>query len=147
MSGYRLNDRHHHRVSELAISLCVGDRNDKIFPTGSIETHQTRAFPRRQSSWIFALLLNQNFRAILVIPCRKCARDIVRADDTKTEAVSSSLMFGCLIFTTFSAFSLDAFTLYERGEVATALFYIAASVILSLAALAAGILLTRGVFA
>ena len=50
-------------------------------------------------------------------------------------------------FTTFSAFSLDAFTLYERGEVATALFYIAASVILSLAALDAGILLTRGVFA
>ena len=50
-------------------------------------------------------------------------------------------------FTTFSAFSLDAFTLFERGESTTALLYIAASVILSLAALAAGILLTRGVFA
>ena len=50
-------------------------------------------------------------------------------------------------FTTFSAFSLDAFTLVERGESTTALLYIVASVILSLAALAAGILLTRGVFA
>lgn len=50
-------------------------------------------------------------------------------------------------FTTFSAFSLDAFTLYERGEAATALAYIAGSIILSLAALAAGIYLTRGVLA
>lgn len=58
------------------------------------------------------------------------------------------LMTGALGgFTTFSAFSLDAFTLFERGETTTALLYIAASVILSLAALAAGILLTRGVFA
>lgn len=41
-------------------------------------------------------------------------------------------------FTTFSAFSLDALTLWERGEVALALAYIAATLILSLAAIAAG---------
>ena len=50
-------------------------------------------------------------------------------------------------FTTFSAFSLDSFTLWERGEILTALAYIAASIILSLAALAAGIYLARGALA
>jgi len=46
-------------------------------------------------------------------------------------------------FTTFSAFSLDAVTLYERGEVALAGGYVAASVVLSLAALFAGLLVAR----
>lgn len=46
-------------------------------------------------------------------------------------------------FTTFSAFSLDAFTLYERGQTAVALAYVAATVLLSLAAIVAGILITR----
>jgi CrcB protein len=41
-------------------------------------------------------------------------------------------------FTTFSAFSLDAALLYERGQAAMAAFYIAASVLLSLAGLALG---------
>ncbi|MCE0507110.1 MULTISPECIES: fluoride efflux transporter CrcB [unclassified Roseivivax] len=47
-------------------------------------------------------------------------------------------------FTTFSAFSLDAVTLYERGQAGLAAGYAAASVILSLAALAAGLFLARG---
>lgn len=38
-------------------------------------------------------------------------------------------------FTTFSAFSLDTITLWERGEVLSTLAYILASVILSIAAL------------
>lgn len=46
-------------------------------------------------------------------------------------------------FTTFSAFSLDALTLYERGQIGLALGYVAASVILSLAAIAAGFFLSR----
>jgi CrcB protein len=46
-------------------------------------------------------------------------------------------------FTTFSAFSLDALTLYERGQAGLALAYVAASVILSLAAIAAGFFLAR----
>ncbi|MBU2980268.1 fluoride efflux transporter CrcB [Lentibacter algarum] len=49
-------------------------------------------------------------------------------------------------FTTFSAFSLDAVTLYERGQVSTAALYVGASVILSLAGLAGGMMLARGVF-
>lgn len=46
-------------------------------------------------------------------------------------------------FTTFSAFSLDAVTLWERGAVGQAAAYVALSVVLSLAALVAGLLLAR----
>jgi CrcB protein len=46
-------------------------------------------------------------------------------------------------FTTFSAFSLDALTLWERGEPLSAAVYVAASVVLSLAAIFAGLTLAR----
>jgi fluoride exporter len=46
-------------------------------------------------------------------------------------------------FTTFSAFSLDAALLWERGEPALAGAYVLGSVILSLAALAAGLAIVR----
>lgn len=47
-------------------------------------------------------------------------------------------------FTTFSAFSLDAVLLWERGDLAAAAFYVLGSVVLSLAALVAGLALVRG---
>ncbi|MBS0125636.1 fluoride efflux transporter CrcB [Thetidibacter halocola] len=46
-------------------------------------------------------------------------------------------------FTTFSAFSLDAVTLYERGQIGLAATYVAGSVILSIGALFAGLSLAR----
>ena len=46
-------------------------------------------------------------------------------------------------FTTFSAFSLDALTLWERGAIGLAVLYVAASLLLSFAAVAAGFFLTR----
>jgi CrcB protein len=46
-------------------------------------------------------------------------------------------------YTTFSAFSLDAVLLYQRGETAPALLYVAGSVVLSIAGLVAGLLLVR----
>jgi fluoride exporter len=46
-------------------------------------------------------------------------------------------------FTTFSAFSLDALTLWERGQAGQAGAYVLASVVLSLAAVAAGFFLSR----
>ena len=46
-------------------------------------------------------------------------------------------------FTTFSAFSLDALTIWERGQGALAAGYVAASVLLSLAAIVAGLTLAR----
>ena len=46
-------------------------------------------------------------------------------------------------FTTFSSFSLDVVVLWERGELATALFYVLASVILSIGALFLGLWLAR----
>ncbi|MDQ7775584.1 fluoride efflux transporter CrcB [Paracoccus aminovorans] len=50
-------------------------------------------------------------------------------------------------FTTFSAFSLDTLTLWQRGAAGLALGYVAASVLLSLAAVTAGLALGRGIFA
>jgi len=46
-------------------------------------------------------------------------------------------------FTTFSAFSLDAALLYERGRLDLALGYVAASVVLSIGALFAGLAIVR----
>ena len=46
-------------------------------------------------------------------------------------------------FTTFSAFSLDALTLWERGAPVQAGLYVVGSVILSLAAAAVGLMLSR----
>lgn len=46
-------------------------------------------------------------------------------------------------FTTFSAFSLDVLTLYERGQWAAALVYMLVSVVLCVAALALALYLFR----
>jgi len=50
-------------------------------------------------------------------------------------------------FTTFSAFSLDALTIWERGQQGLAATYVVASVGLSLAAIVAGLWMARGVMA
>ena len=46
-------------------------------------------------------------------------------------------------YTTFSAFSLDAAVLYERGEIGLALFYVLGSVVFSILGLFAGLALVR----
>ena len=46
-------------------------------------------------------------------------------------------------FTTFSAFSLDAVLLYERGNIGAASLYVLASVILSIVGLIAGLWMVR----
>lgn len=48
-------------------------------------------------------------------------------------------------FTTFSAFSLDAWVLYERQQHAALAVYVAVSVLLSIAALVLGMALVRSV--
>lgn len=48
-------------------------------------------------------------------------------------------------FTTFSAFSLDAMTIWERGQPVLAGVYVLASVMLSLLAIFAGLYLARSV--
>ncbi|PZQ96594.1 MAG: fluoride efflux transporter CrcB [Cereibacter sphaeroides] len=50
-------------------------------------------------------------------------------------------------FTTFSAFSLDAVSLWERGATTQAVAYVAGSVVISLIALIAGMAVVRGIFA
>jgi len=58
--------------------------------------------------------------------------------------VATGLLGG---FTTFSAFSLEAVTLWERGAIGLAATYVLANVILSIVALFAGLALARGVAA
>jgi fluoride exporter len=68
----------------------------------------------------------------------------LRAGASWSEETRLLLMTGVLGgFTTFSAFSLDAVQLWERGAVASATAYVVASVVLSLAALVAGLGLGR----
>ncbi|MGB3456896.1 MAG: fluoride efflux transporter CrcB [Litorimonas sp.] len=50
-------------------------------------------------------------------------------------------------FTTFSAFSLDAWQMIEKGRYGTFALYVGGSVILAIAALAVGLILARKVFA
>lgn len=62
--------------------------------------------------------------------------------------MSPLLMTGFLGgFTTFSAFSLEAVTLFERGQTGAALSYVLISVIGSILALALGVWIARGVWA
>ena len=50
-------------------------------------------------------------------------------------------------FTTFSAFSLDAVQIWERGQIGLAATYVTASVLLSIAGLVAGLALVRSLTA
>ncbi|MBK5946834.1 protein CrcB [Rhodobacter veldkampii DSM 11550] len=50
-------------------------------------------------------------------------------------------------FTTFSAFSLDALTIWERGQTGLAAAYVLGSVGLSLAGIVAGMAVARGMMA
>ena len=49
-------------------------------------------------------------------------------------------------FTTFSAFSLDALVLFERGETTIGVVYVVVSVVASLAAVMGGLALGRSMF-
>lgn len=64
------------------------------------------------------------------------------------QVVKAFLTVGLLgAFTTFSTFSLDAVTLFERGAVMAAALYIAGSVVLALGGLVAGMTLVRMIVA
>lgn len=74
------------------------------------------------------------------------AEAIARKFDASTE-LRLLLMTGVLGgFTTFSAFSLDAISLFERGAAFASAAYVVASVCLSLAAVFAGLALGRAMF-
>jgi CrcB protein len=61
-----------------------------------------------------------------------------------TDPMALFLMTGVLGgFTTFSAFSLDTYLLWQRGDAAMALGYAGASVVLSIAAVVAGFATVR----
>lgn len=68
----------------------------------------------------------------------------LRAGEGWTHSTRLFLATGVLGgFTTFSAFSLDAVVLFERGEAGAAAAYVLASVLLSIGGLLAGLALVR----
>lgn len=73
---------------------------------------------------------------------------VVVAAQKGLTALNPFVMTGVLGgFTTFSAFSLEAVTLFERGDYGAAGLYVGLSVVLSIAALVAGLALARGMMA
>ena len=72
----------------------------------------------------------------------------VRAQESWAQPARLFLTTGILGgFTTFSAFSLDAALLYERGDIGMAAFYVIGSVVISIAALFFGLALARTLLA
>lgn len=67
-----------------------------------------------------------------------------RLGDGMAPLLATGLLGG---FTTFSAFSLDVVTLWERGQATAAAGYVLASLALCLVAVAAGLAVARGFFA
>lgn len=73
------------------------------------------------------------------------AAALVRAGSGLSQETRLLLGTGALGgFTTFSAFSLDAVALWERGAPGLAVAYVGGSVLLSITALVAGLALVRG---
>lgn len=81
MSHYINNNR----ISKLFVSARIRYRN----PERVGVAHQPRAFPRRESTRVFArALIHEDFRAVLVVARRQGARHVCRFDQTKAEAVA-----------------------------------------------------------
>ena len=73
---------------------------------------------------------------------------VVVAAQRELEHLNPLVMTGILGgFTTFSAFSLETMTLFERGHVGLAALYVGLSVAGSVGGLALGVLLARGLYA
>ncbi len=81
-----------------------------------------------------------------VIGCFVMGLVVVYLGQRAMSHLNPFLMTGILGgFTTFSAFSLEAYTLFERGQTGLAALYVGLSVGLSLLALVAGVYVMRGV--
>ena len=73
-----------------------------------------------------------------------CIAGYVAVRGSSSQGVQLFLTTGILGgFTTFSAFSLEAALLWERGQVASCLFFVSASVLFSIAGVFAGLSLVR----
>ncbi len=69
---------------------------------------------------------------------------LLRSDEAWSQSARLLLATGVLGgFTTFSAFSLEAVLLWQRGDAGLAALYVLASVLLSIGALVAGLAIAR----
>lgn len=101
------------------------------------------AVMRQTGSWVFPL----GVLPVNVIGSFLMGVVVVYTFQKDVAHLNPFLMAGILGgFTTFSAFSLEAFTLYERGDLGQAATYVAASVALSILGLVLGVWLARTVW-
>ena len=107
-------------VARYAVMVAVARVLDTTFPWGTLTVNVVGSFILGALVEILALIWSpgEGVRALLVVG-----------------------MLGA--FTTFSTFSLDVATLYERGALAATAAYIIASVVFSVAALFAGLWVVR----
>ncbi len=72
---------------------------------------------------------------------------VVFATQRGVTQLNSFMMVGLLGgFTTFSAFSFEAVSLFERGAMGQALAYVVMSVVLSIGSLLLGLMIARGIW-
>ena len=91
--GHCLNGWNHNSVAELPVGLCVGYRDAELRLAGFFEPHQPRALARRQTARPIALLLDQDFRAVLVVTGGKGTGHIIGTEQGEPEAVPGLAVF------------------------------------------------------
>ena len=96
----------------------------------------------------FSRALSQSFpfgvMAVNVIGCFAMGVVVAISTQTSNSQFNAFVMTGVLGgMTTFSAFSLDSYTLIERGEIGAAALYVFFSVSCSIIALFAGVIMTK----
>lgn len=89
VAGDRRDCRHDDRVSELAVSLRLGNWDDpSTWTPGPVETHEPGALPRRQASGIPFVAANENLGAVFVVPRGQGPRDVFGAHEIEAKAIS-----------------------------------------------------------
>ena len=100
----------------------------------------SRALPLQAGFPLATLLVNVSGSLVMGLLAALMA---LRWNNQLAPLLMTGLLGG---FTTFSAFSLDTLTLWERGQPVAAGIYVAGSVLLSLAAVIAGLAIGRGIW-
>ncbi len=98
--GQKLHYRHDNCIAELTV--CLGVRHWNLPATvAPVETHQARAFKRGEATGALAGLVNEHFRAVLVVTGGEGAGDIVRAEQAVAEAIALGGMLGLVCLEVF----------------------------------------------
>ena len=91
-----LHDRHNDSVSELTIGLRVRDPDPKL-SVASLKPHQPGTFERRQSARARAGLIDEDFRAILIISSGQRPGNVIRTKQAETKTIALGRMLRLVV--------------------------------------------------